>query len=393
MLKRFSLKIFLIIFAATIMMGCENNPNSVGIEFISPDDTLSTRLLDSQLDTMPITNNNYLKYINTNASGNILIGNYQSYISKPLIKFSNINPDLDSAVIVSANLTLRYNNYFFQNETGITSFDVYPMTTNFNYSTITYDSVSSSDYGNISQGNYSGTPADTQQINVTLNNQLAKDWLEYAADTSYAVKNYGVILLPNASSTTIKGFYSINNTTNLIPTVTIIFTKSGTLDTTVINFSQNVTLSNAPYSIIPAERFVLQSGIAYRNILNFDLSKLPNNVIINNVNLTFTLDNSSSFISPTTDKRVVIGMVTDSVTKTDSLFTDVFQLDSMTYSLSSTSLNAIFQRWNSGVSPNLGLSMKNYFEIQNLDYFVFYAPDAAEISFRPRIKITYTLRD
>jgi hypothetical protein len=258
---------------------------------------------------------------------------------------------------------------------------------------VTYDSVSTSDYGNISQGSYNGTPADTQQISVALNNQLAKDWLEYAADTSYAVKNYGVILLPNANSTTIKGFYSINNTTNLIPVLTIIYTKTGKQDTTIINFSQEVTLSNAPYSIIPAERFVLQSGVAYRNILNFDLSKLPNNVIINNVTLTFTLDNNSSFISPTTDKRVVIGMVTDSVTKTDSLFTDVFQLDSMTYSLSSTSLNAIFQRWNSGISPNLGLSMKNYFEIQNLDYFVFYAPDAAEISFRPRIKITYTLRD
>ncbi len=116
-------------------------------------------------------------------------------------------------------------------------------------------------------------------------------------------------------------------------------------------------------------------------------------MIINNVNLVFKLDTKNSFISPTTDKRVVLGVVTDSAAKTDSLYLDVFQSDSNTYTLSSTGLNAIFQRWNSGIIPNLGLSMKNYYEIQNLDYFVFYSPSAPDVSLRPRIKITYTLRD
>lgn len=393
LIKLYSLKIFLLIFTASIIISCENNPNEVGSTFISSDDTLSTRVLDSQLDSMAITNNNYKYYINTSNSPSILVGNYQSYTSKSLLKFSSIDSELDSAVIVNAKLTLRYNDYFFQNETGLTSFNIYQMNTNLNYSTVTFDSVSSSDYGNISQGNYSGTPADTQQINITLNNQLAKDWLEYAADTGYSVKNYGIILLPNTGSNTIKGFYSFNNATDLIPFVTIIFTKNGTLDTAVLNISEYATLSDAPPTIIPPDRFVLQSGVAYRNVLNLDLAKLPPNVIINNVTLTFTLDNSSSFISPTTDKRVVIGAVIDSVTKDDSLFVDAFQLDSMNYSLSSTSLNAIFQRWNSGVLTNYGLSMKNYYETQNLDYFVFYSPTASEISYRPRIKITYTPRD
>lgn len=384
---------FLLLFISIVLSSCENNPNEVGITFISSDDTLSTRVLDSQIDTMAITNNNYRDYINTARSPNMLIGNFQNYTSSSLLKFPNIIPDLDSAVIVSAVLTLRYSDYFFQNETGLTSFNIYQMRTNFNYSTVTFDSVNASNYGNVSQGNYSGTPLDSQQINIPLSNQLAKDWLEYAADTNYPVKNYGVILLPDAGSNTIKGLFSFNNTTDLIPFVTIIYTKNGTLDTALLNISEFTSLSNAPPSIIPANRFVLQSGVAYRNILNFDLAKLPANVIINNVTLTFTIDNSSSFISPLTDKRVVIGAVTDSVTKKDSLFTDAFQLDSLTYSLSSTSLNAIFQRWNSGVLPNLGLSMKNYFETQNLDYFVFYSPSAPEVSYRPRIKITYTTRD
>ncbi len=393
-IKKYSVKIFLFLITAVTLVSCENNPNSTGITFISPDDTLSTRVLDSQLDSMPITNKNYLNYINTSSSQNFLVGNYQNYTSKSLLKFVEINQDLDSASIVSAILTLKYNNYSFNNKSGLTSMNVYQMTTDFNYSTVLYDSVSSSNYGSVSKGSYSGTPtADTQKVNITLNNQMVKDWLEYSADTSYPVKNYGMILLPDASSSTISGFYSFNNTTDLIPYITVIYSKNSVVDTANINISEYVTLSNAPPSIIPADRFVLQSGVAYRNVLNFDLSKLPYNVIINNVNLQFTLDSKNSIISSATDKRVVLGMVVDSVNNIDSIFVDAFQSDSVTYILSSTALNAIFQRWNSGVVQNLGLSMKNYFETQNMDHFVFFSPSAAEISFRPRIRITYTLRN
>lgn len=393
-IKNYSVKLFLILFTAVTLVSCENNPNSTGITFISPDDTLSTRVLDSQLDSMPITNKNYLNYINTSSSQNFLVGNYQNYTSKSLLKFVEINQDLDSASIVSAILTLKYNDYSFNNKSGLTSMNVYQMTTNFNYSTVLYDSVSSSNYGSVSKGSYSGTPtADTQKVNITLNNQMVKDWLEYSADTSYPVKNYGMILLPDASSSTISGFYSFNNTTDLIPYITVIYSKNSVVDTANINVSEYVTLSNAPPSIIPADRFVLQSGVAYRNVLNFDLTRLPSNVIINNVNLQFTLDSKNSIISSSTDKRVVLGMVVDSVNNTDSIFVDAFQSDSVTYILSSTALNAIFQRWNSGVVQNLGLSMKNYFETQNMDHFVFFSPSAAEVSFRPRIRITYTLRN
>ncbi|HMS32992.1 MAG TPA: DNRLRE domain-containing protein [Ignavibacteria bacterium] len=393
-IKNYSVKLFLILFTAVTLVSCENNPNSTGITFISPDDTLSTRVLDSQLDSMPITNKNYLNYINTSSSQNFLVGNYQNYTSKSLLKFVELNQDLDSASIVSAILTLKYNDYSFNNKSGLTSMNVYQMTTNFNYSTVLYDSVSSSNYGSVSKGSYSGTPAaDTQKVNITLNNQMVKDWLEYSADTSYPVKNYGMILLPDASSSTISGFYSFNNTTDLIPYITVIYSKNSVVDTANINVSEYVTLSNAPPSIIPADRFVLQSGVAYRNVLNFDLTRLPSNVIINNVNLQFTLDSKNSIISSSTDKRVVLGMVVDSVNNTDSIFVDAFQSDSVTYVLSSTALNAIFQRWNSGVVQNLGLSMKNYFETQNMDHFVFFSPSAAEVSFRPRIRITYTLRN
>lgn len=385
--------IFFLIMLAVMIQSCEDNPNDLGFNFIPNIDTTITRYLDSQTDTMNITGNNYKQFVNTFGTQNLLVGLYQGYTSKSLLKFTSVPTDLDSSTISSAVLTLRYSDYFFKEETGVTSFNIYKVNTNFGYSTVTYDSVTPSSIGNISQGTYSGSPIDTQTINITLNNQLAKDWLEYSADSSYAEKNYGVILQPNGGSTNIKGFYSYNNSIEFVPYVTVIFTKLGVTDTLVMNTSDYVSLSDAPASIIPADRFILQNGIAYRNIMNFDLTKLPSNVIINNATLILYLDKPNSFISPNTDKRLIAGMVLDSITKKDSIFTEIFALDSVTYSISSPEFNAVFQRWNLGQLPNLGITLKNYFELQNLDNFVIYSSTAADVTKRPRLKITYTPRN
>lgn len=391
--KNIPVKLLSFILLAFTMQSCEDNPNDLGFSFIPSGDTTLTRFLDSEADTMNITSSNYKQFINTFGSQNLLVGNYQGYTSKSLLKFTSIHNDLDSATVISAILTLTYNNYFFKDEMGLTSFNIYQVNNNFNYKSVTYDSITSSSIGNISMGSYSGIPRDTQTINITLNNQFVKNWLEYAADTAYSVKNYGMILQPDMSSNTIKGFCSFNNLENLVPYVNIIYSKNNVTDTIKINISDYVSLSDAPSSIIPGEKFILQNGVAYRDMMRFDLTKLPSNVIINNVNLILYLDKANSFISGTTDKRLVARMLLDSVTKTDTITTEIFALDSSTYSISSGVFNGVFQRWNSGVLPNLGITLKNYYEIQNLDNFIFFSPSATDVTKRPRLKITYTPRN
>lgn len=392
-IQRFFLKAILLLLIIFFYHGCENNPNDLGLVFIPSVDTTITRYLDSQTDTMNISSNNYKQFINTFGTKNLLIGNYQGYTSKSMLRFASIGPEFDSATVNSAILTLRYSDYFFKDEMGQTSFNVYRVNNNFNYETVTYDSITSSSIGTVSMGSYTGTPVDTQQINVTLNNQFVKDWLEYAADTSYPVKNYGFMLQPDASSNSIKGFYSYNNSDALIPYITVIYTKNSVTDTFKLVTSSYVSLSDAPASIIPNERFILQNGIAFRNILNFDLAKLPYNVIINNVSLTLHLDKDASFISSTTEKSLISKMILDSAAKKDSFEVSIFPLDSITYTISAANFNAVFQRWNSAILPNLGIVLKNSFEIQNLDNFVFYSPSAADVTKRPRLKITYTPRN
>ncbi|MBK8981260.1 MAG: hypothetical protein IPM38_02805 [Ignavibacteria bacterium] len=56
---------------------------------------------------MNISSQYYKKYITNFAARKLLVGRYQSYESNALLKFTNISPDYDSAVVISAKLYIE----------------------------------------------------------------------------------------------------------------------------------------------------------------------------------------------------------------------------------------------------------------------------------------------
>ena len=384
--------LFLILISTFLISGCENNSNDLGLNYIA-NDTLGTLLLDSQRDTMNITNKNYLKYLNTSNSLNMMVGNYQNYVSKALLRFNGITADFDSSSIVSATLYLRYNNYAFKDSNGITSFNIYKINSNYNFDTVTYDQFSNNDIGTTLLGTYTGTPHDTVKIGIPFDNQTIKDWLEYAADTNYPAKNYGIILVPNSNSNNIKAFYTYRSAdVNSLPTIVAVLTKYGVVDTLTFNTTQSTSLNFAPTTLMTNDRIFLQNGLVFRDNMRFDLSKLSDKVIINQAILTLTLDRANSFISNSTgsDQRLLANMLTDTVSNaTDIVNFYSVQPDSITYQIN---LTLLLQKWNYGVSPNLGVLIRNIYDYTNLDRFVFYSGNYSDANKRPKLRIRYTIR-
>ena len=369
---------------------CEEQISDLGQNYISPDDTLGTKILDSKTDSLTISVNNFKQFINTFLSTNMLIGNSMNYQSRTLLKFNNLPSNYDSATVVSAKVKLKYSNYFFKESSGTVSFDMFRLISELNFSTITNDSVTSANIDNTIRGSFSGNPTDSALISVNLDNQLAKDWLEYAADPNHPVRNRGIIMVPNGG-TAIKGFFSSRiEDENLRPVLEVIVTKNSQTDTLTLKESESVSLSNAPNSVIQSDRIFLQSGVAFRSILNFGLSKLPGNVIINDALLTLTLDTVNSYITSVSDQRLVAAMVTDSTAKTDSLGFITLNKVGDVYSIR---FIFIMQNWNSGLTPNLGLALRNVSETSNMDIFSFFGPTYADTSKVPRLRIRYTLRN
>ncbi len=390
--KIYAFPLFIFLLMVLFLAGCENNPNDLGLTFINPNDTAGSRILDTTI----ITSSNFRNYINTNGSSNFFIGYNNAtgnqYTAKSLIQYLNIPTTYQDAKVLSATLKMRYSKYAYKDTNATVAFNVYRVNRGINLLTATNDSVSSSDIGSTSLGSYSGNPTDASIINITLDNQTIKDWLMYAHDSSYAVKNYGLAFVPNSGSTTIKGFYSENNVDSLRPKIALVLQTTTSTDTVILGSPSTLSLNNASTSAIPSSGyFLVQNGISFRNILKFNFPNLPSNVIINEAYLQLTLNSSQSFITSGTSNQIKADMVTDSSTKAtndESFF--LTRLDSITYTVR---INQIVQRWNSSIIPNYGLSLRCPSEKLNLDNFVFYNSDNADVSKRPKLRVRYSIRE
>lgn len=382
--------LILLIFVFPFYYGCENNITDEGLSYIS-NDTLGTLLLDSQIDTVNVVSNNFIKYINTASSSNLFVGKTSNYESKSLLRFVGLPSNYDTTTVLSAKLNIRYNKTYYQDSLGLSSFNIYRINKYYDYTTLTYDKFYNEIGTNI-LGTYTGTPIDTSKISITLDNQTVGDWLKYAHDTNYVNKNYGIILLSNSSSTTIKAFYSgIYGNTSFIPSITaVVLEPSGKQDTLTFYNSEFVSLNYVPQINTIPGRIILQNGIAIKDILKFDISKLPGKVIINQATLEMKIDWANTFYTKGVDTRITLNMLTDTSTlANDGVTYLAMQSDSNTYILY---FKESVQKWNYGVSPNLGILLKNIYDYSNLDRYVFYGPDYPDVSKRPRIKIRYSIR-
>jgi hypothetical protein len=386
----------LFIFAVICLLffnGCENNLSDEGIGYIASD-TLGTLILDSQPDSIQINVGSFIYNINTSSSANMLVGKYSNYESRTLLKFTGLGSVYDTNAVLSAKLNIRYNNTYYQDSLGITSFNIYRLNKPYDLSTIKNDQFYSISTGSSVLGSYTGTPKDTSLISITLDNQTVKEWLLYAHDTTSIYKNYGMALYPNAGSTTIKSFCSGNYSTysDFYPTLTIIILEStGQQDTLTYSSTTFTTLNNAPQISNIQERIIVQNGISQRDYIKFDVSKLPSKVIINQAALVLHLDTLNSFYTTGIDKRLTFHMLTDSAT----LATDgnIYYATITDSTIFTGYLNLAVQEWNYGTYSNLGIYIKNIYDYSNLDKYVFYGPDCPDVSKRPRLKIRYTIRN
>lgn len=388
-----SLVVIAFICSLVSVSGCKNDSNDLGIVFINPNDTLGSLLLESNADTIKITEKNVRIFNNTSAISKLLVGSSPeaagNYQAKSLLKFNGLPTDRHGETVVSANMRFKYKFYAFRDTLGTVSFNVYRVKRNLNFSTVTLDSISTADIDTKVLGTYTGNPTDISDINVTLDPNTVKDWLEYAADTNFSGKNYGIYLVPNSNSTTIKGFYDSNDGTDLAPLLSMVIDSSGRRDTVRISSSSYLSMTDAPLSIIPSNRIFVQAGVSFLSLVNFDFTKIPTNILINEAYLELTVDPVNSFFNSDIDKRVNVDRVTDSVNVTASsggITTNPVAGDTTKYYIR---INQYFQGWINGIYPKMGVLLSPTTPL-SLNRIVFYDQTEPDVNKRPKLRIRYT---
>jgi hypothetical protein len=395
---RFALPALFLLFLTLSLanINCADEPTSLGLKFLPSGETTGVRIYDSYIDTLPITTYSVKYRVNTYYSGNLIVGKSGNYTSKALIKFSGFPTDKSGATVNSAVMRLRYRNYYFPNthtdSLAQVSFDVYRILQDKNFSTITMDSVSSSTFGTVSKGTYTGSPtADSQEVYINLNTSMVKDWLEYAANQNYPTPNYGIALTPNASSGALKGFYSFVASSDLVPQITVIYTLGGSTDTLVNNQCETMFIADGDYTP-PAGEFFLQAGISYDHVIKFDLSKtnIPSTATINDAQVFLYQDPGNSIFTPQTIYGINTAFVTDSAGTKNEGFPRDYQTTGV-QNVYTLRLIAPFQRWLNG-ETNHGMFIVPSAQSVNLDRIAFYNEHASDPNKRPRVIIKYTPR-
>jgi len=169
----------------------------------------------------------------------------------------------------------------------------------------------------------------------------------------------------------------------------IVANKNNKTDTLVYDF-ETLTLTNVNNLTYIPDRFQVQNGISFYNILNFNISKVPANSIINEAYLRLKLDKPVSYIQAGASLDMYYYMMLDTIAKTnDAVSIKSLLEDSVTVSVR---LTPFFQKWNYGMMTNFGVTMKNTNDLFNLDRFVFFGPSVQDTSKRPKLVIRYTPR-
>ncbi len=345
----------------------------------------------------------FLQRIPTNGDVNLL-GRFGNYTASLLLQFTPAYfPARDTASVYNALLTLRSVSWTGDSLSTL-SFNVYQILVPWSSGTFTWDSLNASFYdGSVARGTCTVPPGpDTQRVAITLDTALVRQWLR--TTTSTTTSKYGIILVPTGGNI-VRGFDHFSLDTASAPALTIIAgspagpqrdTSSYHLgiDTYVADYTQNLLSDPA--------KLTIQSGIAYRSMVHFDLSFVPRGTMILSAQLSLERDPATTRVSRFTGNEEVSGHVLLSSSSATSYETYPYSRASLQSGTSNTfamEIRHAVQTWLKGTNYGLLLTAPsglesgstNDAERSTLDLYTFYSHRATDPSLRPRLKIIYAV--
>jgi hypothetical protein len=392
-------------FLIIISFGCVEEANPVGAKLIPPKDAQVLKV-----DTLYATGH-YTQYFPSNNSGidRFFVGNYGSITSWGLLQFPLFADTVLGGQILSASVRLKVMSHQGDSLAEL-SFVPYRLLSPFGGDSLTYDSL---------QANpsfyYDPTPIgkifsrshidDADYINFSIDTAVVRRWFSSLADTV----NYGMLLIPTNAGL-IKGFCSFNGyDSSFVPKLTVTYhpyvDSLSTWDLTRTLTFEDTTSTSRYLAYIDStslnkdkKMLYVLSGIPYRGVLTFDVSKLPSPCVINSSILELAQNKkltslsgyiSDSLLSMQINDDGSIGMTSStSVNVMDSTGTTaprlVYRFDTRTQ----------VQGWVERYSKLCRLEIIGYNESSSFDLHVMYGSDTIAIpnELRPRIIVTHSTK-
>ena len=257
--------------------------------------------------------------INTGESPKLLIGSYQDFSTRFLIKFTN--PGSDSGETVSAKVEFNSSSDFGP-VSGSIDCDVYQVleawvenVNEFSSWTAYMEKINPS-----AVASFNISPSDSVyqfELPVTLIDQ----W----QDTS-TTSNYG-LLIDFSSANYIKEISSSEGINSPRLIIEKIFPNDSTAIDTISSGIMDASLIEYDGTLFDQDNnnFFISAGYAVHSFIKFDFDLIPDNAMISSVNFVLSKDKENSIINENRKTEIIVRNVTSSY---DSLHFGVYEIDS-----------------------------------------------------------------
>lgn len=383
---------FILLFLITISLlhiSCSDSPSSIGSNLLSQD-LINVLQLDSVKDSLFQSSSVSKKVIALSNANRLLLGKKANVEAGILIKFLIYFADSTKQQLLNNEITVTSakieftKNYTFGDSAAQIDYNVYKI--NSSWSTgFTSDSLSllSFDANDVS---FSKTFSDT--INsFYFDNQIALSWLKANADTNLPAVN-GLYIKPTANSEKIIGFQALSVEDVPIPALKIVIQKAEVYTDTVSFFpSIDISVVSGSLPDVGTENFGIQSGLNSEARLFFDLSSLPEGIVVNYAQLTLTIDTLKTVTGSSYTNSLRVNYLTDSVSLLiDSSFALFLDREQNTFKGSVTSYiqRALVE------NNNQGLLVAASDKLNGVEIFAIKGSNAINFDERPKLQIIYT---
>ena len=380
------IKLTLIVIAlGSTLSSCTNKINQTGSWLVGYDSTLVPRVIDSITDSMKVTTSQYSTQLFTGSSDSLAVGSVPWTESDLLFEFYGIDSVYYATTIYSAKVTFERAGYNLQppgyNVRNL-RFVGYPMNSSWSETGVSWDSVLAK--GHSGQNVILSQSMTDTSLSLNIDTSIVRQWANATQDTS--IRNFGVILKPQNLS----GILSLQSSvvaSGYLPKIEIDCLVNGVQDTLVASTSYSATVSKTSIqNVAPQGPYrIVQSGTGLREVLMFDLKRIPDYSVVNNAELTLFADPKDSLYSGNGPDSLFAYYVTDPASHSyySGLLLESVQVGNK-YTFSVTI--PVQKMLNTG---NYGFIITRASEYDNVDSrFIYneFAPD----SLKPKLTITYS---
>jgi hypothetical protein len=385
--------ILLILIISLSFFACEDEPSAIGIELLASD-LISVRTFDSQIDTLDQNSGYHKKVIQLGTSSKILIGKHENIEASTLLKFIFGLADTLKNDIIAGDLEVNEawieltTRYVYVDSNEVMDFTVHKINSFWDHSAFTIDSLPKLSY-EMNDISSSKEITDTNYV-FNIDPDIILSWMKNAADTSLE-KNYGIYLRPVNNSGKVVGFQAFTATSSEAAKLTLVIEKTGSYVDTINGFIfADVSIVDGDLPVLPSEDIAVQSSISVNSIITFDLSSMPDGVVINSAELIIKRDSVNTRTGTSFENNLLAYFVEDSTAK-EVNEGGAFKLSFIDNGYSGD-ITSYVRIW-INEKRNQGVILRSGNNIEGLELFALKGSNAVNFAERPRIKIVYTARE